>query len=189
MPSSRSVDTPGPAQWSRVQRAVMWLVLAAVLVSVGVGGVEAAGWWSPPSSALGEAGDSACVSPPCGPESLPDLAVLPVVLPVLLTGVAALLGITVLLVSVARGAGRGRGSVPLLLALGPLVVLVGAEVVPHALNPCLAGDIPGVCTRTREFGTDYADDVHLLGHAVFGWLPLGLGFAWLTLRSARRRGR
>ncbi|MEO7846003.1 MAG: hypothetical protein ABIR82_11745 [Nocardioides sp.] len=130
------------------------------------------------------------MSPPCGPESLPDLAVLPVVLPLLLTGAAALLGIAILLVSVARGAGHGRGALPLLLlALGPLVVLVGAEVVPHALNPCLLGEIPGVCTRTREYGTDYADDVHLLGHAVVGWLPLSVGFAWLTLRQARIRDR
>ena len=168
----------------------MWLVLAAGLVAVVVGGVEAAGWWSPPNTPEGEAGDTACVSPPCGPESLPDLASLPVMLPVLLTGLAALLGIGVVLVSVARGAGRGRGALPvLLLALGPMVVLIGAEVVPHALNPCLAGEIPGVCTRTPEYGIDYADDVHLLGHAVFGWLPLSVGFAWLTLRAARIRVR
>lgn len=44
-----------------------------------------------------------------------------------------------------------------------------ATTIP--VNPLFsAGD------SIRRRGIDYADHVHLLGHAVFGWLPLTVGY-------------
>jgi hypothetical protein len=42
-------------------------------------------------------------------------------------------------------------------------------------SPSWAGG-PGVCADTEEYGAAYVDNLHLLGHAVVGWLPLSLGY-------------
>jgi hypothetical protein len=127
-----------------------------------------------------------CTNPPCPPESLPSgvelLESSPVVLPVALVGLAVLLAVAAA-IAVLRD---DRAGVTLarcaLLVLGPVVVLVGAEVVPHVATPCWSGEVPGICEATPEDGYDYAGTVHPFGHALLGWVPLSLLHTWAVRR-------
>jgi hypothetical protein len=69
-----------------------------------------------------------------------------------------------------------------LLVAGPLLVLVGAEVVPHVVTPCWAGEVPDVCEADGEGGFDYPGTVHPFGHALLGWLPLTILYVWAVRR-------
>lgn len=111
----------------------------------------------------------------------------------LLLGLALLLGglaVLVSLVAAVRGSGRTVLGVAAVAVVGPLVVLVGGELVPHLANPCvlpeLAGaDRPGFCTTTPE-GPDVPDSWHALDHAVVGFFPFSLLVAWWWRRRASR---
>lgn len=87
----------------------------------------------------------------------------------------------------------------LLPVLGPVVVLLAMEIVPHLLNPCLvdcalADDLPSGCARTVH-GVDVHDRWHALHHAVIGAVPATLAYTALLRRrrpelsaSSRARG-
>ncbi len=160
-------------------------VLAAALVAVLVGGVEAV-LWEPSGPDKQVPAAEVCLDPPCAPESLPDLRHLPLMVPPLGYLLASLLGLAALLMSLLskrRWWSRRRGLLPV---LGPVVVLVAMEVVPHLVNPCLVagalGDnLPSGCSRTVH-GVDVHDRWHALHHAVVGGLPAALGYTALLRR-------
>jgi hypothetical protein len=84
---------------------------------------------------------------------------------------------------------RGRWSAGfrrLLILVGPILFIVGMEVVPHIVNPCLAADLAGdtfprFCGRT-ESGADIAERGHALYHALVGALPMVLLYRWALRR-------
>ena len=121
------------------------------------------------------------------------LLVLPFIAHVLLLGLALLIGgLALLLGLVTAGRRRGRRGLGLaaVAVAGPLLVLVGGELIPHLVNPCVLPDLagaepPGFCVTTPE-GADVTDNWHALDHAVVGFLPLSLLMAWWWRRSASR---
>lgn len=127
-----------------------------------------------------------CTDPPCAPESLPSGVELveasPTVLPVALVALAVLLALAAAVAILRVDRGRAVLGRCALLVAGPVVVLVGAEVVPHLATPCWAGEVPAVCEATEEHGIDYADSVHPLGHALLGWVPLVVLHVWVLRR-------
>jgi hypothetical protein len=126
-----------------------------------------------------------CVDPPCLPESLPPPESLPLVVPVLVLAVAVIIGVLVLVRRPPEVLGSGGLlTSALLLVAAPVLVLFGAEVIPHVVTPCWAGELGGACVETEEHGVDYADHLHQLGHAVLGWLPMTVGYG-LVLRKWR----
>jgi hypothetical protein len=111
----------------------------------------------------------------------------------LLLGLALLIGgltLVVSLVASVRGHGRNALGLAAVAVGGPLLVLVGGELVPHLVNPCVLPDMagvepPGFCVTTPE-GADVPDNWHALDHAVVGFLPLSLLVAWWWSKSASR---
>lgn len=170
----------------RLARGSITLAVAAAATALGGGVVLAIVGIVAPAAFVETEGDTGCTDPPCGPESLPSpdqlLVSLPSVLPVLLAALAVLLAAAAATV-VATSDGWRAGVPHALVAGAPLLLLLGAEALPHVLTPCWAGEIPQVCVATRD-GVDYADSVHALGHAVLGWAPLTLVYVW-ALRRAR----
>jgi hypothetical protein len=166
--SQRLVDLL--ARWGAL---VLWL---AVVIGL-FGGVASALLWSPSQSfSSATPAVDPCPSPPCfGDGTLPRLIDLPVVLPVIGFMLATLLGAPSLLVGV-WDLMRKRlrlGAWRVLAFFGPLFVLVGMEVIPHVLNPCLVmfllgSEAPGLCQG------DVSDRWHALSHALIGGLPLVL---------------
>ncbi len=69
-----------------------------------------------------------------------------------------------------------------LLVAGPLVVLVGAEMVPHVVTPCWAGEVPEICVADTDGGFDHPRTVHPFAHALLGWVPLTLLHVWALRR-------
>ena len=70
-----------------------------------------------------------------------------------------------------------------LLVAGPLVVLVGAELVPHVVTPCWAGEVPEVCEADWPRGIRLSrTTVHPFGHALLGWVPLTFLYVWALRR-------
>lgn len=113
------------------------------------------------------------------------MVLLPLSAHVVLLGVALLLGTLSLLLSVVaavRGHGRRVLTVGAVAVGGPVIVLVGGNVLPHVLNPCAVAEVVGVqlpafCVRTPE-GADVPENWHALDHALVGFLPLSLALAW-----------
>jgi hypothetical protein len=186
----RDVDGPPPAAMSDRAARYGWRLLILGVGLAIVGSVFSAATWEPGAVArpLEE-----CVNPPClGLDGGPQLRDLPVVVPMILYGVAILLGIP----SAVRGAwslvrGKSAGAGQLLLPfIGPLLVLVGTEIIPHVLSPCLITE-SGICEVTSE-GTDVRDRWHAVDHTLVGTVPMTAGY-WLALRRWRsdllRRGR
>ncbi|CAA9373260.1 MAG: hypothetical protein AVDCRST_MAG75-275 [uncultured Propionibacteriaceae bacterium] len=113
-----------------------------------------------------------------------------------LLGVALLVGALSLLagfVAAARGHGRRLMGVGAMALAAPVLVLIGGELLPHVLNPCILPELagvepPGFCERSSE-GIDVPDRWHAMYHAVVGFLPLSLAVAWwgkwLLRRSLR----
>jgi hypothetical protein len=180
-----------------VQRLVKVSVVALVLAGVAAvaSGLLALVWMPD----FPEATPEACTDPPCfgldlGGASL--LAVLPFLAHLVLIAVALLLGGAVLLLGMlAALRGRGRAALGLGAAAvaGPLLVLVGGEVLPHLANPCVLPDVagaepPGFCVRSSD-GVDVPDSWHALDHALVGFLPLSLLVAWWWRRRGARSGR
>jgi hypothetical protein len=167
------------------------LIVAAGVVSV-ASGLLALVWFPD----LPAAPPDACADPPCWGLDLGGallLVLLPFIAHLLLLGLALLIGgLTLLLGLVAAARGRGWNLLGLaaVAVVGPLLVLVGGEVLPHLVNPCalpaLAGaEPPGFCTTTPD-GVDVPDNWHALDHAVVGFLPLSLVVAWWWRRRALR---
>ncbi|CAA9560653.1 MAG: hypothetical protein AVDCRST_MAG49-2524 [uncultured Thermomicrobiales bacterium] len=181
------------ARWQRgADRLARWawpVLLAAVALAL-AGGVAVAAWASDteePEPVVDE-----CEDPPCfGGGGLPGLSDLPVVLPVLGYGLAIALGLPSVLAGgwdLLRGR-WGAGGRRLLAFVGPLLVLVGTEVVPHVISPCLPAELgagwqPGVCERQEHGGLDVGDRWHALDHALVGAVPMAALY-WLALRRWR----
>ncbi len=133
-----------------------------------------------------------CPDPPCfGGGPAPSLADVPGFAHLLVFGLALVLSVlasaTGLLAAVRRGGTRRLG-LALAAGAGTLLVMTGGEIVPHLLNPCfvaewLGASTPGFC-ETGLNGSDIADNWHLLDHALTGFLPLVLVFAWWWSRLA-----
>lgn len=178
------------SRWQRIAARFAllgWLVLRVSVAIAILGGAAVAVWnpdTEPPPPQTTE-----CENPPCfdiggmpGPESLP------VVVPFLGYSVAVLLGVPSALAgawSLVRGR-RSQGFRRLLVCVGPLLVLVGMEIVPHVVNPCFAAELtsdelPRFCGRT-ESGADIADRGHALHHAVVGALPMAILYWWALRR-------
>lgn len=161
------------------------LVLAAAVFGV-LAGLIASALWEPGAPADAVPVDERCSDPPCPPESLPGVRDLPLLVAPLGYLLAALLGVSALLLSLLSERRWWRRRRALLPMLGPVVVLVAMEVVPHLVNPCLVagafGDnLPSGCSRTVH-GVDVHDRWHALHHAVVGGLPAALGYAALLRR-------
>jgi hypothetical protein len=167
--------------------AVAMTVLAAATALVAGTAVALLGFVFPGiGSESPEPVSEPCADPPCPPESLPSgvelVASLPVVAPVLLVGAGLLLAVVAAGTLLTEDRARGTVARCALLVAGPLLVLVGAEVLPHVATPCWAGEVPGVCEATAEHGIDYADSVHPFGHALLGWVPLTILHVWSLRR-------
>ncbi len=122
---------------------------------------------------------------------MPGLQDLPMVLSMMGYGLAILLGVPSLLAAawdILRGR-WGVGGRRLLPFVGPVVFLIGTEIIPHLLNPCflaleLGGRrMPGVC-QYAEWGADFGDRWHLLNHTLVGAIPLAVLY-WLAVRKWR----
>lgn len=156
-----------------------------VVVAVGlaiVGGVFYAATWKPGRA---PAPLEECANPPCfGGGGLPSPRDLPVVVPVMGYGLAILLGMASGIAgALSRQGGRPRRAVRSLLPLiGALLILIGTEIVPHVLSPCLVTET-GICELTSE-GVDVRDRWHPLDHALVGALPMA-GLYWIALRRWR----
>ena len=192
MTTSESGALASSARWQRAADRLArwaWLVLLASVALALVGGAVV-GAWNP------ETGDpepyvDECADPPCfGGGGLPGLADLPTTLPFLGYGLAIVLGLPSLLAGgwdVLRGRWAPGGR-RLLAFVGPVLVVVGTEILPHLVSPCLpaalgADWLPPVCERT-ERGVDVADRWHALDHALVGALPMTTLFR-LALRRWR----
>ena len=166
------------------------LGLLVLLVSVAMavlGAVGVAVWnpdTDPPPSEATE-----CLDPPCfGGGGMPGPESFPVVLPFLGYGLAILLGLPS---AVAAGwdcvHGRlSQGFRRLLVFAGPLLLVVGTEIVPHVVNPCLVADLSGgplprFCERT-ESGPDFSGRLHALNHALVGAVPMLVLYCWALRR-------
>lgn len=169
------------------------VVVAAGVVAVASGLLALV--WTPD---LPDAPPDACPDPPCFGLDLGNASpftFLPFIAHVLLLGAALLLGALSLVLSVvaaARGHGRRVLVVGAVAVAGPVIVLVGGEVLPHVLNPCAVPEVvgaepPAFCVRAAE-GADVPEAWHALDHALVGFLPLSLALAWWWKRRRRQCG-
>ncbi len=158
----------------------------------GLGGVVTAAVWQPGIDTM--QAEVPCENPPCfGGGGLPGLSALPMIIPMLGYGLAIVLGLPSSLAGTvdllrARWAAGGRR---LLAFVGPVLFLVGTEIVPHLLNPCFwAWEVSGqrlpefYCAYNPDWGTDVADRWHLLAHTLVGAIPFAALY-WLALRKWR----
>ena len=88
---------------------------------------------------------------------------------------------------------RGRwaaGGRRWLAFVGPVLVFVGIEVLPHLVNPCAipyalgSRDLLGICETNPAWGADVEGRYHLLDHALVGALPMAALYR-LVLRHWR----
>lgn len=182
------------AGWQRLSDRLVCYALLVLLGSVAtalVGGAAIA-VAAPPGAQEVRFFDE-CLDPPCfGGGGLPSVSDLPWILSMLGYGLAILLGLPSLLAG-AWDLLRGHWAVGgwrLLAFVGPVLVFVGIEVLPHLLNPCAIPyamgnrDLPGFCVTNPEWGADVEDRYHLLDHALVGGLPMAALY-WLALRTWR----
>jgi hypothetical protein len=102
----------------------------------------------------------------------------PIIAPFLGYGLAILLGVPSLILGGWDLLRRRptRAARRLLVFAGPALVLIGTEIVPHVLSPCLLAELlgreaPGLCERT-ESGLDITDRWHALVHTLVGAVPM-----------------
>lgn len=149
--------------------------------------------WSPD---LPPAPADTCTDEPCFDLNLGNtspFAVVPLIAHFLLLGLALAVGALSVLLGVVTAVRRRRLrelALGAMLVAGPLIVVAGAEVLPHVLNPCVLPDLagaepPAFCVKTSD-GADVPDDWHALDHALVGFLPLSLLVAWWWRRHMRR---
>ncbi len=166
-----------------------WLVLL-VSITIGLVGGAIVAIIGQPSESTQVVDE--CVNPPClGGGGMPGLQDLPMGITMMGYGLAILLGVPSLLAAVwdfLRGR-FGAGATRLFTFVGPVLFLVGMEIVPHLLNPCflaleLGGKrFPGMCDY-GDWGADFAGRWHLLDHTVVGAIPFAALY-WLALRRWR----
>ena len=164
-----------------------WVILVVSVTLALLGGVAVA-VWNPDTDAPPD-DTTACTDPPCfGGGGMPGAADLPTVLPFLGYVLAMALGLPGAVAGAWSLVHRrwSQGLNRLLVFVGPLLLVVGMEIVPHVVNPCLAADLAGdrlprFCGRT-ESGADIADRGHALYHAVVGALPMVLLYRWSLRR-------
>lgn len=88
--------------------------------------------------------------------------------------------------------GRRESWAGFLLFVGPLAVVIGMELVPHLINPCLAESSLGMCEEVTHRGgfngtgevqtsVDITDRWHALHHGLIGAVPMTI-FYGLALR-------
>lgn len=70
---------------------------------------------------------------------------------------------------------------------GPIIVLVGGELLPHVINPCVLPDLagaepPAFCVNTPD-GADVPENWHALDHALVDFLPSSLLVVWWWRRQ------
>jgi hypothetical protein len=108
------------------------------------------------------------------------------VVPFLLLGLASTLGVALLVAALTHLTRLSRRAViaALLLAVAPVLVLVGGELVPHLVTPCWFGEISGVSERSEAHGVDWDGRIHLLAHGLIGWVPTTVLAGWLLARWA-----
>lgn len=165
--------------WRLADRLVRigWLLLIVSVAFMIVGSAVVAVLNPDIEAPLAEATE--CENPPCfGGGGMPGLADLPTVVSFGGYSLAILLGVPSGLAgawSLLRGQWR-VGLAWLLPFVGPVLFVVGTEIVPHLANPCFAAELtrdelPGFCEQT-ESGADISGRVHALHHAVVGALPM-----------------
>ena len=77
----------------------------------------------------------------------------------------------------------------MLVFIGPVPFLVGTEIVPHLLNPCLFAlesggkRLPDMCDY-GEWGTDFAAKFHLLDHTLVGAMLSPRSTGWRCVGGA-----
>ena len=157
-----------------------WRVLLAALLVAVIGGIVASFIWEPGAGTI----SANCPSPPCAPESLPGLRDFAKVLPILGQLLAILLGVPSAIVG-GRSLLRGRpseGGRRLAAFVGPVLVLLGTEILPHVATIGLCVTVPEICSYSPERGSDISDRWHPLGHALLGAFPMTLMY-WRTRRT------
>lgn len=128
--------------------------------------------------------DDLCPNPPCLDMDLAGMppSAIPNLLQLLGYTLAAVLGVPSLLAGgqdLLRGR-RALGAGRLLAFLGPLLILVGTELVPHAIDVCRL--LPWACEDSPRHGWSIADQWHQLDHALIGALPLTILYGWALRR-------
>ncbi|HEV2126681.1 MAG TPA: hypothetical protein VGW38_28305 [Chloroflexota bacterium] len=178
------------SRWRRVATRLArigWLVLL-VSVALMVLGSAVVAVLNPDTEAP-TAESTECDDPPCfGGGGLPGLVDLPTVVSFVGYSVAILLGVPSAVVglwSVLRGQWR-LGVAWLLTFVGPVLFIVGTELVPHVVNPCFAAEVageklPSYCERT-ESGADISGRVHALHHGLVGAVPMAVLYTWALRR-------
>lgn len=168
------------SRWRRMAdrlARIGWLVLLVSVAFMIVGSAVVAVW--NPDTDTPPVETTECENPPCfGGGGMPGLADLPTVVPFLGYSMAILLGVPGALSATWKLLrGQWRSALTWLLPfVGPGLFIVGTELVPHVVNPCLAAglsrdELPGFCEKTGS-GTDISGRVHALHHALVGALPM-----------------
>lgn len=187
------VSVMASSRWQRAADRLArygWLVLLVSVIIAVLGAVVTAALWQPgidtPQAQV------PCADPPCF-EGMPGLRDLPIIVPTLGYLFAIVFGVPSLLASgwdFLHGH-RLAGGLRLLPFLGPLLVFVGTEIIPHLVNPCVISWLLGtselprtICEYDPEWGADFASRWHLLDHTLVGALPLTALYR-LTLRRWR----
>ena len=174
-PASEMVSTRWQHLVDRLARYA-WLVLL-ISIAVGLIGGAIIAIWQPTGSAGATPG--------------PGLRDLPMIVAMLGYLLVILLGVPGLLAG-AWDFLRGRWTAAgrrMLVFVGPVLFLVGTEIIPHLLNPCLVAlefggkRLPTMCDY-GSWGTDFAARWHLLDHTLVGAIPFAALY-WLTLRRWR----
>lgn len=179
MPES-AAPVMASARWQRVAGRLArygWLVLL-VSIAIGlIGGAMVAAAW--------QLGESAGTRPGPGLRDLPWIVTMMGYLIVILLGAPSLLaGAWDFLRGRWTAAGRR-----ILVFVGPVLFLVGTEIVPHLLNPCFIAlefggkRLPTMCDY-GSWGTDFAARWHLLDHTLVGAVPFAAIYRW-ALRKWR----
>lgn len=175
-----------PQTANRLAR-IGWVILLVSVAFMIVGSAVVAVW--NPGTDSPPAETTECEDPPCFDlGGMPGAANLPTVVAFIGYGLAVLLGVPSAVAgawSMLRGRWR-RGLSGLLVVVGPLLFIVGTEIVPHVVNPCVVADVvsddlPGYCERT-ESGADIDNRVHAFHHAVLGALPMAALYTWALRR-------
>jgi len=183
------------ARWQRTADRLAryaWVILLVSIALALIGGAVSTVAWQPSSSDAQTQVD-ACESPPCfGGDGLSGAQDAPWMISMLGYGLAILLGVPSLLAG-SWDVLRGRtvaAARRVLVFVGPLLVFILIEILPHLVNPCTipyelgSRNLLGICETNPEWGADVASRFHLLDHALAGALPLTVLY-WLALRRWR----
>ena len=193
-PEGEPVGATAAAGWQRAADRLArsgWLVLLVAVAVALVGGTISAVTWEPRAPDAQVEVDE-CPNPPCfGGGGMPGLRDLPMAIAILGYLLAIVLGLPSLLAGL-WDALRGRwamGGRRRLAFVGPVLFVVGTEIVPHLLNPCFWALALGgtrwpefYCAYSPEWGVDLADRWHLLDHTLVGALPMAALYWWALRR-------